>query len=280
MTVAIGMMCQGGVAIAADSEESYTEAKAQVNKLATLDRPKTILAGSGMGCFIDYAKDQIFKLLETDPVRSADEFVSKVSQLMTRLYENEFRHYPVDSDHKALVLLVGTQIGNQPLLFVVDSTLVSAVPMVRMIGTELLKEEADEMQELDLSLAQARVATLYLVWQTKERFMNVGGKTRVASIDNDGNLEYGNTWNHSQIENFFVRARKLNHLLLLGMHPSTSDTQLQLDLRWIRHTIAISRQAITRLEHQFERERARAVQDQARIYSGKVGRGSKASIKQ
>lgn len=244
MTIAAGMVCNDGIVIAADSQESWTDGKTYVNKLSVLNLPngpKVVLAGSGVGWFVDYARDKIFNLFRDKEIKQNGDIQPQISLLMSSLYENEFRSFPGKIDRGVGLLICAKIADEPPKLVSCDSTLVRPVEAVRLVGTESLSDEADTLQKIGLNLAQTRWACAYLVWKAKWRSSDVGGKTYVSSLDNSGKLHAENAHVLRQREHLFERTTDLALLLLLSANPATPELMVKHYSRWISKAIQASR---------------------------------------
>jgi hypothetical protein len=273
MTVAVGMICKDGVVVASDSEETYQDTRADTNKVEMLDSEhiQAVFAGAGIGYFVDHVRNRIWKMLATlPPINTVED---KLSEIMVDLYQKEFRYYPTsDPTHKSISLLLAVRVGPKsvdysPMLFSVDSTLVERVQRCRLVGTEELKDEAEELQRLDVFSNQGRMAALYIVWQTKVRFTGVGGKTQSWSLDKRGKFEGIKGWNTPEIEKMFERIRRMQHMLIMGLdNQARSDDYFSKDLKWIAMTMRTTRRQMAKIDKDWGKQRSKAKTAYKKIY--------------
>jgi len=259
MTIAAGMVCPDGIVIAADSQESWGESKTHIHKISVLDEPKmkAIFTGAGIGWFIDYARDKVFAFLrQTKPARVAD-VESGFTDLMNSLYEKEFKNFPGDFD-KGVSLLLAVKVGDErPALFSCDSVLVRRVKDTRLVGTELWANEANELQQLRLTLIHARWVSAYLIWRGKSSAADVGGRTNVFSLSNDGKIFKENSFLLMRKEHFFDRLEALRNAALLSIHPFTSTSTVSTYQKWIGNVIRETRKEFSAIDAAHKRQEKR-----------------------
>jgi hypothetical protein len=241
MTAIAGFLCADGVVIAADTEENYGDAgdKAYSHKLFPIERPQANLcvAGAGTGYLIDYAKEQIISIAESG-VKNNAEFKLKLAAELNRLYNEEFKHYPVDSPrHLAIQLLVGIQLRKEadastwaePMLFECESNLVTNVIMgrSRILGAgELLKEVAIQFAGWGLTPALAEWASIYIIHEAKRRYGGIGGKTHTCTLWSDGKkMSHTLGKNILEKEAILDGMTRTSQLLMLSLDPSVSDSK-------------------------------------------------------
>jgi hypothetical protein len=253
VTICAGILCSDGIVLSADTQESYGSEKSYVSKLFPCNMPhaRLIVAGSGIGPLIDYAKDKIFEFSASNPEITKQEFKSCLGDLMNELYENEFRRYPLDQN-KATDLLVAVQLRNEaPFMLVVDSTLVSEATS-RVIGIGLMTPIAAQFQGMGLTCGQAMWACMYMVREAKLRYEGVGGNTQIIGIRNNEIVTERN-WDMPQREQFLGRMEPIMRLLFIAMVPASSDHLLDAILETTEELVRHSRKELTGIDQQYLR---------------------------
>jgi hypothetical protein len=255
MTCCIGMMCNDGVILAADTQESWgTGEKTYVGKMFPLtgEHRKAIVAGAGASRLIDYAVDRIFGVIpQTLTLEDAE---TNLRKLMGDLYSDEFEKYPCEKENKEIQLLVVLQFRKEyPCLFSVDSTMVRRVHMVRMIGVETLTSMAQDFHSMKLTVPQAAWACIYLLKIAKDRYGGVGGTTHLMSITESGEFDFERTWDISQREQALGRLDYLTRRLLIGMVPATSEPMSSATIRSAVDVLRVTRAELKHIDSEFQR---------------------------
>ena len=130
MTVAAGFVCQYGIVVCADSQESAGDYKFPVEKLLTRSDAWTeiAIAGSGIGPLVDMATHRIAHRIMggLDGYGVIEEIIREE---LCKLYETEFRLYPGTDEEKIIELLLAVKLTERspdfPILLHATATAVS-----------------------------------------------------------------------------------------------------------------------------------------------------------
>jgi hypothetical protein len=237
VTAIAAFQCGDGLVMAADTEETYPDNKVYTFKLFPFDRAgkRLCIAGCGIGYLIDYAKDQIAAIFESES--NVAEFQKRLHLVMHELYKVDFPLYPVDRySERQIQLLVGVQFADQsdppswprPTLFECQSNLVTELTNIaqrgRILGAgELLKETMVQFANWGLDTELAKRVLIYVMYEAKRRFTGVGGKTHVFTMKTDGTHSYYRGKHLKEQETVLDGFNSIIQLLLLGLDPSVSD---------------------------------------------------------
>jgi 20S proteasome alpha/beta subunit len=277
MTICVGIVCRDGVALAADTQESYGQEKSYVAKLVPVESAErsVIVAGSGLTTFIEYATQ---KIATTNPsgVATPEAFEARVRELMEGFYEKEFRLYPCDEDSKRMELLIGVRLGQTfPFLLHVDSTVVKRVGDARAIGAGMFTPMATDFFSMQLTVAQAVWACMYVVKEAKLRYEGIGGNTQIILLRQEG-FQFERSWDIPQREQVLGRIDSLARRLLIGTIPATADGMLNASIQSAADLLRATRKDLQGFDEQF----LRAVKTSERLTERSQERVSKVAWKE
>jgi hypothetical protein len=139
VTVAAGFVCQNGIVLCADSQESAGDYKFPVEKVLTRGDAWTEVAvvGSGYGPLVDMASQRIAGRL-LGGYQDYDIIEKRISETLNELYETSFRLYPVrDEEDRIIDLLVAVKLlkTGYPILFHTSATAISRVSEYVIVGS-------------------------------------------------------------------------------------------------------------------------------------------------
>jgi hypothetical protein len=217
MTLCASFLCKDGIVLCADTEETYGDDKAHVQKLQWYTS-KTFdvgIAGAGIGYLVDYA---VIRTLEELGSAPADENCeARLRSSMQSLYQKEFKLYPVDSPSSRLIqLLIAVRPkGKPPMLFCADGPLVRHVKDVRVIGAELIQDVARDLHRYCYGTVEAVYAAMYLLKEARNRYQGVGGATHIITIPNDGAIKHERLWDMAEREEFFDGFKEGSYKFML-----------------------------------------------------------------
>lgn len=233
VTIAVGFVCDQGVVVAADTKEGYGEAEhTYVNKIELVrqfmpvsHRPQSeaayaAIVGSGEAYIIDYIVPRIKQAFIDSVGADISTFRQALTELMPGLYASDaiasYPHSdPVDLYTQFLVAARPKRYG-EAALFLVNSSLVTQVPGgAVVIGYGPMQELARELWGLGLNLEQTSLASLYLVYEAKRRYSQVGGFTHVYVLPHRGVPVGEQIRDQGTKELLFARLRSVHHQIIL-----------------------------------------------------------------
>lgn len=234
MTIAVGFVCKDGIVLAADTKESYGEdAQTFVDKISVRDIGECQfgIAGAGTDYLLDYITPRIMDMIvKGDPWPNMGACFVELETLMAKLYAGKpIKAYPRNSAedlYTSSLLLIRVKSGERPVLFLINSSLVTSVPEYAVIGYGPMKEMVREMWSLDLTVEQASKAAIYVIHDTKRRYGAVGGVTNILKLFNDGRADWERTWDQPARESLLNDLRLLHHRMVVTVTtPSISDAE-------------------------------------------------------
>jgi hypothetical protein len=252
MTAIVGFTCRDGLVIASDTEESYGEVKAYTHKLFPSERPRARLciAGAGIGYLIDYVNERVVDALDSR-ITTVSAFRASLVEILEKLYENKFHHYPVESEAELRIqLLIGVQFASDatppvwthPALFECQASLVTPIGRTKrscILGVgEVLKQTGIEFAGWGLTVSLAEWASIYLIHEAKRRLGGVGGNTHTFVMRTDGTFSYGLGKNIMEKEALLQAFARTNQLFMLSLDPSVPDSRakdfVDAGVKWLR----------------------------------------------
>jgi hypothetical protein len=226
MTIAAGVFCIDGIAVAADTKESYGDTHTYVEKLliVSTDLCKGAIVGSGDGYLLDYIAPQIIALASVSS--SSVKFEAALSDLMAEIYNSSsVKSYPIESTadlYTQFLVAVKCRDDSEVTLLVINSTLVTrAHNFGTVIGCGPLRQVGEEFGEVaPFAIERAKEAALCIVYEAKRRYSDVGGTTRITTISNDGVLKQYRE-GIVEKESLLDRVRRMTNLITVSVLDST-----------------------------------------------------------
>jgi hypothetical protein len=263
MTIAAGFVCTDGIVLAADTKEvSGTGSHTFVHKLEIIDSQfcSGALAGAGYSFPVNSITLKLKALLESGNYSSADEYEAALSSAMKLIYESRnMKAYPRSEKDELqtsfLVTVCSKANGVKPILFVIDSSLVSRVQEgVKVVGWWSMQEMADELGRLHLSIHQARIAALYLIYETKKRTEYVGGKVHIYAISDQGDVLPERTWDQPNREELFNSLQSMHYYLVTAVaDPNLSNDDYRNSMQFFTQTMKEIRSEFVRIEKKYKK---------------------------
>jgi hypothetical protein len=247
MTIAAGMLCNGGVVFGADTEEQLGDAVRRVHKIPMLHAPypQTMITGACQnGHLMDTAIERIFdKLKAEDGTATAESIGEMLQRVMLKLYRNEFKVYPDPSSlYLKLLVAVKPRDENKVGTWSINASVVRRMTEPHeIVGVgELVQYVADHLNYGTESLQNVQFEMAQLLQIAKARVRDVGGESYVHYLCDDGSMGAA-TWRfslqrESVYEYFFEHGRSL--LIATGMEGTTDEQFDELgqkfiaDLKW------------------------------------------------
>lgn len=244
MTIAVGVMSIDGIAVAADTKESYGDTHTYVDKLISIstENCKGAIAGSGSGYLLDYMCPRIHNLAANST--NVAEFEQQLAELMAEIYNSAaIKSYPIektDDLYTQFLVAVRCREDSEVNLFIVNSTLVTKTRSFgTVIGCGPLRQVGEEFGQVSpFDIENAKEAALCIVYEAKRRYSDVGGATQVLTLTNDGILKF---WADNGIpakEALLDRVREMTNLITVNVLSASIS---------MRHFNGIMQNAASRL---------------------------------
>jgi len=219
VTIGVGFLCNDGVVLGSDTEESYEESKTSVNKIEVIAKTfcHSGIVASGRSQIIEYIVPQIRSLLETDWQNNGN-IEAQLKHLMPEIYQSKaMKAFPARQPEDKLVdLLVACRPrGKKAALFQIHSSLVTRISSAAVVGCGPIRDVAEEFDKFSLTTRKAAWAALYVVYLAKERWPGIGGLSQILKIWNNGKMDDERVWDQPRREKLFSSYRFLNHIMLL-----------------------------------------------------------------
>jgi hypothetical protein len=247
MTIAAGMLFNGGVVFGADTEEGLGPyMKRRVHKIPThMTQPAMITGACSNGHLMDTAVERIFDAFTPGIPETFASVGVLLGQIMNGLYGNEFKLYPMQ-ESIAMQLLIAAKPANESKV----GTWSANCNVVRrmtypheIVGTgELIQFIADHLHQGSESLENVKLEMVQILSAAKSRVKDVGGESYVHWLYDDGRMGAENFHFSPEIENlyefFLTHGRSL--LLATGTEAVTDEqldeisSKFLADLKWKR----------------------------------------------
>ena len=226
MTIAAGLVCTDGIVMCADSQESYGDYKWPVEKLLIDEKFgfPLIIAGAGFGPAIDNAAQRIADRLRGgfgDPAVVEDH----IRSILRDICENDLAHYPINNlNDTAFALLVALRTTGKgfPRLYETSGSLIKRVKHFAIIGSGgVITSFAHDLYKKGpfgsiVPLGMGKIIAAYLAYLAKVQLSSVGGRSEIATLDDEGEISYAKLWEAPQWERFFGQYERLQGELMLA----------------------------------------------------------------
>jgi hypothetical protein len=257
MTIGVGFLCSDGVVLAADTKESYGGFYSHVHKILEIAQPHCTAAivGSGLAWIVDYVTGKIQTALSAELSDNA-EVENALRLLMAEIYASDpLRVFPAEASEKVADFLIAVRPKDRkPALYCANSSLIRRVTNNNgcvVIGYSLLKDIGERLHSFDLNVEQAALAALYLVYEAKQRYSDVGGETELVKITSHG-IGRERPWDQAEREFLFRAIQRLHHLLLLGItNYKMTDREFTRFLRMVSKEAKAVRSEHRRIEKKY-----------------------------
>jgi 20S proteasome alpha/beta subunit len=238
MTVAAGFVCQDGIVICADSQESAGDYKFPVEKVLTRIDPWTeiAIAGSGFGPLVDMASQKIADRL----MGGWDEYSivqQRIEETLNELYERPFHFYPVATpDDTTVDLLIAVRLRKHhfPRLYHSSATAVVRVPEYAIIGSgRAVQYEVQNLYGKYMSVQRGILLAVQLLYIAKTVLRSVGGTGKIVTLGGTG-LAIGEAgaWEINESEKALKHFTSFTSTLLLNyMDLGFSDAEFAENLK-------------------------------------------------
>ena len=181
MSIAGGIVCDGGIVMYSDSQETYFDLKWPVLKLITDDfysRCPMMISGAGFGAAIDSATQQIISKLRTQGQFGLDVALKHIKAILRDIHRNDLPYFPADVESdKQFELLIALKTFDMPapLLYRTQGSLIYHVPEYAIIGSgSLVNYSAYALFQRYMPMSQAVMLAAHLIRLAKSQLTTVG----------------------------------------------------------------------------------------------------------
>ena len=233
LTIAAGFVCKDGIVMCADSQESLSEFKWPVKKLAI---PKNVnmpilITGAGFGIAIDSVADQIFdKVSQTD--LGYEGTLREIKGILRDFYEKDYPLIPKENGESVdFNLLFAFRSKDGGGLFRTSGPLIKRVPTFEIIGTGIITNffahahyDKTPWDTPNYRVSQGTVLAAYLVHLARNQVTSIGGNIQMAALMANGDLKLTLEWEAKRWEGFFTLFRDQSHFVMTDcLDPQVSD---------------------------------------------------------
>jgi hypothetical protein len=255
VTIAAGFLCDDGILLCSDSQESFGDFKRHQAKIAIRQSTplKALFAGAGDGTFIDILVDKMWDAIKSKQ-GSIQTLIAALEDRAIELHQKYWPVYPEKEKPTAHLLIALYQTGEPPRLLKMEGPLVLEVREYECIGygVPLGKYLCDRIWECPMSLRPSIIAALYMLEQVKTHVEYCGGHNSLAYIQNDGTLRTMSKVNASVMEDLSTIFRVFDEATarLLTTAPNLEISQEKFEERLTHFTksILFLRQQLSSLE--------------------------------
>jgi 20S proteasome alpha/beta subunit len=190
MTIVVGLPCNGGVVLGADSEEGTGIDKTSVQKVANLggENYRCLIAGAGDGDFIDLAVQRIRSRLSSG--LSQADMHTAMQDVVTDIHENQIDRYPEGERlDRGFDLLAATWVKGETAKLVKVSRALSVIqdkPSTIGVGGYLARYILSTLAFPSPGIAAALRLAVYLLDQVKKHAAHCGGSSQVVYLADTG----------------------------------------------------------------------------------------------
>jgi ATP-dependent protease HslVU (ClpYQ) peptidase subunit len=212
MTIVLGMLRQGGLVMAADTEETATDMKRSVTKLPLYRNSKgatLVVGGAGPDCHIEAMTERLIDKFSDATLKNAKVVEARFHKLIAEYYKNHILSWPshIEREENDFSLLLGISLPAGPkhalvrLLIMQRGVLRNAAPF-RAIGTgaSYAMSLMDEHFGIHSPILSALIA-VYIAYRVKRDTPGCGKETQVW------NFHGANT--HSMMSPYIAEAESL-----------------------------------------------------------------------
>lgn len=251
MTIAIGLFCNGGVVLAADSQEGpgYPGGlKTRAQKIVCIGTPlgSVAISGAGPGGYLDGIAAQLSRSIEIDerineiivnggvaPTVSIREMETKFATILNDFYTKHVLQPFERQDHHFSLVMAATTFSGQMGLWYSDQTVLIPCMHSRPVAVGAGSQYALQLMANHwpfLSIRQAITLAAYVIYRVKKNIESCGEYTDIVYL-RPGTILPGavNPWETKIIETQFERYIDLESDIAdyaLG-RKSTDEKQLR-----------------------------------------------------
>lgn len=190
MTIAAGFVCQDGLILCADTEESLTTFKVRTPKLymqPTGDL-RWAIVGSGWSSSVELAIQKIWDGLSGLLVETVDAAHTAIEQVVADVYKTYIFPDPEGSKRDFSLLIGLWDKSGETLLLRTDRLVVIRVSEREVIGCgwELASYLLDQTYDPKMGIARGMILATHVLMETKKYVQNCGGDSHIIRIGKDG----------------------------------------------------------------------------------------------
>ena len=245
MTIALGILANDGLVLAADTEVSYGDIrKTEGAKVAVIEKAGLAVAGAGYGAYIDALAHELQRLILNRGSESIQQLAPRVQSVLVRFH---YEHIlPWNDADLNVWLLVALERQGRRALWRTDRTtmrpcICAAVGAGQAEADALFTEFFGPSQRPDIDLRTAVFIASYIAHLAKDRIPGCGKHTDIVLIRN-GIAEQLSRGDVNMLEH------RVEHLLEL----QTRVAQFAMGYIKIDNTIQASQEAASALANFFE----------------------------
>lgn len=233
MTIAAGMLFNGGIVFGADTEEGLGEhMKRRVHKIPTHRKQPAMITGACMnGHLMDTAVERIFNAFTPGIPQDFDAVGALLDKIMNDLYSRDFKLYPYQ-DTIRIQLLVAAKPPNESkaAAWSIDCNVVRRMTSPHeIVGVgELVQFIVDHLHHGTESLENVVLEMVQLLSTAKSRVRDVGGESFVHWLRDDGTMGAQNFHFSPETESLYDFFLKHGRSLLIAT-GTEAITEQQLD---------------------------------------------------
>jgi 20S proteasome alpha/beta subunit len=201
MTIAIGLLCNEGLVIGADTEEvlgGYIKTSTEKMRVIEKDNYKLIITGAGESDFIDCFYDELEEALDESEPKDIKAIYKILRTTQLQYFRNHLAPYSSfpsdDRPNPDLLIALHIRIGGlvtgstlfRTVLFKANGTVVKRIHKAECVGTGvvLARSLMDQFFDPELSLKQTGILAAYILRQAKRWGQYCGGNSDIAILSN------------------------------------------------------------------------------------------------
>ena len=195
MTIIAGFYCKDGILLCADTEQSYTESKSQVNKLVSFRVGEALLAvgGAGDASLADYVIQDLPKYLrtQTNDLPDMEKALNAYAQRIFRDHVQVYAGFP--RDHIPEVsFLIGLVMDGQARLFKWERNFLYLATQNTSIGAgNVYSETLANKIDVGYAFESMFLFAVRMMLRTKQSVAGCGGYTEYKFLRSDSSIASG-----------------------------------------------------------------------------------------
>jgi 20S proteasome alpha/beta subunit len=236
VTIIAGFKCDGGVVLCADTQETLSITKRNVEKLRVEPKYKSFsqhiagidltvaFCGAGHGPFIDMLTSELGKAARacTTHDEAAEAMKARVEEVHAR-----YREIYQDGSFPEVEILYAIRTAGQSSLYLAAGPVVIEKQTFECsgVGAHLANYIASRMYHTSMTLPQCVTLAAYILLQAKNHVEGCGGESHIAVLDNTGDCSLVTPTRVEAITNLAQTADvEAGRLVLAAGSLATSDS--------------------------------------------------------
>jgi 20S proteasome alpha/beta subunit len=254
MTIAAGFVCDSGIVMCSDSQESYGDLKWPAQKLVTDNLYgfcPIIVTGAGFAAPIESATQQIISKLQGGYDRKVA--LELIKEILRDIHQNDLPFFPSDTQsERQFELLIALKTSDMgPRLYKTTGSLIYEVRDYVVIGSgSVVNYSAHSLHSRFMPMSQGVMLAAHLIRLAKSQLTSVGGSSRIATLDHNGHIEYASPWELPNTEDMFGEfLGRTGQLMLKCADPEIDEDGFVKELaEFWKKAIALKQQQIKNRE--------------------------------